>query len=459
MPDPPLPTVTETWTVRMIGIGGTGVVTVAQILGMAALIDGRETLGLDQTGLAQKGGPVVSDVRILAPERSAERANRATPAGIDAYLGFDLLGAADPANLRMALSGRTVAVVSTSEVQTSALVGQPSARFAAVDRALAAIEARTYPARNVFLDAQSLAEALFDDSMAANLIVLGAAWQRGAIPVSRRALREAISLNGVAVQRNLAAFAWGRATVADPDAVASAAPSTPAAAPVDRTAAPIAARVAALPGSELERLVEIRVGELVAYQGLTYAARYADFVEHVRRREHAFGGEDQRVGEAVARQLFRLMAYKDEYEVARLHLDPAQRARIRAEFGPDAKLQYMLHPPLLRALGMGEKVALGPWFDPVFRVLRGLRRVRGTPLDVFGHTEVRRTERALVDEYRELVESALPHIAAAPQEAMAACELPDVVRGYEHVKLRNVERFRERARELRARFAELSADA
>ena len=459
LPEPGLPTLADVWTIRMIGIGGTGVVTVAQILGMAALMDGLQTLGLDQTGLAQKGGPVVSDVRILAAGSSAEHANRAAPAGVQTYLGFDLLGAADPANLRMAQRGRTVAVVSSSEVQTAAMVGRPSGRFAAIDSALAAIESRTDPARNVFLDAQALAQVLFGDHMAANLIVLGAAWQQGAIPISRSALHKAISLNGVSVEQNLAAFSWGRATIEDPDAVASAASPAPAIPALNRAAAPIAARVAAPRGTELERLVEVRVSELLEYQGAAYAGRYADFVEHVRRQEQRSTAGDHRFSEAVSRQLFRLMAYKDEYEVARLHLDPAQRERVRAEFGPDAKVQYMLHPPLFRALGMHDKVALGSWFDPGFMLLRGLRRVRGTPLDVFGLTEVRRTERSLIDEYRELVQTALPHLEGGSEDALAACELPDVVRGYEHVKLRNVERFRERARTLRARFAELSADA
>jgi indolepyruvate ferredoxin oxidoreductase len=459
MPEPAPAPIAGAWTVRMIGIGGTGVVTVAQILGMAALLDGLQTIGLDQTGLAQKGGPVVSDIRLLAPGDCAPRANRASRAGADAYLGFDLLGAANPANLAMADPGHTIAIVSTSEAQTASMVGQPSARFSSVDRAVEAINARTDGDRALFLDAQALAEALFADSMAGNMIVLGAAWQRGALPISRRALREAISLNGVSVQQNLAAFEWGRATVADPDALAAISAagqrsSGAGATSPGRMARLIAGRVAAPTGSALARVVGSRVDELIAYQSATYANRYAGFVESVRRAEQSATPGASQVSEAVARHLYKLMAYKDEYEVARLHLDPEQRARVRAEFGSEAKIQYLLHPPLLRALGMQRKLALGEWFDPVFAVLRAMRRLRGTPLDVFGFSEVRRVERALVDEYRELVTCALPHLAGAPAEVLAACELPDVVRGYEHVKLETVQTFRARAQRLHERFAQ-----
>ena len=456
LPAPVIQELARPWTVRMIGIGGTGVVTVAQILGMAALLDGRRTLGIDQTGLAQKGGPVVSDVRILPGSDHGPHANRPAVATVDAYLGFDLLGAADPNNLRMARAD-AVAVVSTSEVQTADMVGKHSARFSAIDRAIAAIDLQTNSELNVYLDAQALAQSVFGDHMPANLIVLGAAWQRGLIPVSLTAIEEAVRLNAASVAPNLAAFGWGRAAVAAPDTIA-ARTSPPAPAPrVDRVAAKIIGRVAAPPGSELARLLAIRVPELIAYQNARYAKRYVEFVEQVRAREQQLTPGATVLSEAVSRHLFTLMAYKDEYEVARLLLDPVERARVRNEFGADAELSYMLHPPLLRALGVRKKVALGTWFDPVLRGLRGLRVVRGTPLDVFGRTEIRRTERALSDEYRALVEVALLHVAAAPAEVLAACELPGVVRGYETVKLDGVRMFREQATGLRSRFAELSA--
>jgi indolepyruvate ferredoxin oxidoreductase len=459
LPVPAMPELSEPWTIRMIGIGGTGVVTVAQILGMAALLDGQRTLGLDQTGLAQKGGPVVSDVRIVPAGDHRDHANRPAASTVDAYLGFDLLGAASPANLQMAHPGRTVAVVSTSEVQTAEMVGRHKARFRAIDRTIGVIDRHTDGERNVYLDAQALSESVFGDHMPANLIVLGAAWQRGLLPVSLAAIEEAVRLNGVSVEQNLAAFGWGRAAVAAPDTIAArAAPAQARATPrLDRRAARIVERTGAAPGSELERLLMVRVPELIAYQNVHYAKRYAEFVTRVAERERQLSPATERASEAVARHLFTLMAYKDEYEVARLLLDPVERARIRNAFGEGAKVSYMLHPPLLRALGMRRKIALGNWFDPALRTLRALAVVRGTPLDIFGRTEVRRVERALPDEYRSLVEAALPHLASAPDEVLAACELPGVVRGYESVKLRGVQQFREQGTSLRARFAELAS--
>jgi indolepyruvate ferredoxin oxidoreductase len=457
VPEPALGELRGPWTVRMIGIGGTGVVTVAQVLGMAALMDGLETMGLDQTGLAQKGGPVLSDVRILPAGAGDGHANRPAVAAVDAYLGFDLLGAANPANLLMARPGQTVAVVSTSESQTASMIGHQAKRFRAVDRALAAIDAGTDAGRNVYLDAHALSESLFGDHMPANMIVLGAAWQRGLIPVSRQAIEQATELNGVSVAQNLAAFGWGRAAVSDPDAVTAATASRIEPPRLDPAARKIAERVGAPPGSELARLLEVRVPELVAYQNRRYARRYADVVRRVREREDGLTPGRQPVAEAVARQLFRLMAYKDEYEVARLHLDPVQRARVRSEFGEDARVSYMLHPPLLRALGMRRKIALGSWFDPAFLVLRALRVLRGSAFDVFGYVEVRRIERALAGEYEALVDAALPHLGTAPAEVLAACELPDVVRGYETVKLKNVALFRDQVRDCLARFAGLAS--
>jgi indolepyruvate ferredoxin oxidoreductase len=452
--DPSLPALHGPWTIRLIGIGGTGVVTVSQTLAMAALLDGHGTTGLDQTGLAQKGGPVVSDVRIVPGGEGNRYANRTTGETVSAYLGFDVLGAADPANLRMADPGRTVAVVSTSESQTAAMIGNHSARFQNLNQAMAAIDAQSDAVRNVYLDAEALALTLFSDNLSANVIVLGAAWQSGLIPVTREALEEAIRLNGAAVEQNLAAFAWGRAVVADPDIVATLTPAPAKPQLADPRVQSIVRKAGADPGSELERLLAVRVPELIAYQGVRYARSYVNFVRHIRERERTLAPEEHRIGEAVARHLFTLMAYKDEYEVARLHLDPEQRARIRREFGDDAKVSYMLHPPLLRALGLKRKVALGQWFDPVFHALRTGRRLRGTPLDPFGYNEVRRVERALPSEYRQLVDEVIDQTAAAPEFVLEVCELPDLIKGYEHVKLAGVQRFRERAADCRERLSE-----
>jgi indolepyruvate ferredoxin oxidoreductase len=309
--------------------------------------------------------------------------------------------------------------------------------------------------RTLLLDAQELSERLFGDHMPANTIALGAAYQRGLLPVSAQALERAIRLNGAAVERNLAAFAWGRACVAAPDAV-EAATCPPEAAERARELGQreleLVDGVAA--SGELRRLLEVRVPELVAYQSRAYAERYVDVVRRVKATEEERIPGSTAVTEAVARNLFKLMAYKDEYEVARLHLDAAERARLRADFRGDVRVAFNLHPPLLRALGVRRKLKLGGWFVPFLRLLRGMRRLRGTPLDLFGYTRVRRTERALIREYEDLLETALAELAPDSRAtAIELCELPDVVRGYEEIKLRNVERFRERAAELRGRLA------
>ncbi len=455
LPDPEI--AAQESTLRLIGVGGTGVVTVAQVLAMAALLDGKRTAGLDQTGLAQKGGPVVSDLRIFADKEP--HSGRVGRAGADAYVAFDTVGATAPANLATSSPERTVAIVSTSEIPTGQMIGDPAAAFPLLEQTTATIDRVTRAEENVYLDAMALSETLFGDHMAANSIVLGATWQRGLIPISLASIEQAYRINGVAAERNISAFGWGRAVVAAPDSVASLTTPPLPAETADPQVTELVAATGAQADSELGRLLAHRLGDLCAYQGRRYATTYAEFVAGVLRSEAATGGGSLPVTTAVARHLHKLMAYKDEYEVARLHLDPVERERIAAEFGPDARVRYLLHPPLLRALGMRRKLKLGPWFDPAFRLLRRLRFLRGTPFDPFGYARVRRTERALPGEYRGLVELALPHIVAVPDLVQEVCELPDLIRGYEEVKLGNVETFRQRAEELRAQLADSAGTA
>ena len=450
LPEPDRPLASEEVTLRLIGIGGTGVVTVSQVMSMAAMLDGKRAIGLDQTGLAQKGGPVVSDVRFLRADDEV-RANRAPARAVDGYLAFDLVGAVDPVNLQRADPERTIAVVSTYQAPTPEMIGDPSARFDALADSIDAIERVTRAERNVYFDAPALADALFADRMPTNSIVLGAAWQRGLVPVSLRAVEEAYRLNGASVQRNIAALNWGRAVVADPDAVARVSHTESATREPTADARRIAERVRARPDSELQRLVLMRVEDLIGYQGRHYAERYADFVAEVCEHERGTGGTQ--VSEAVARGLHKLMAYKDEYEVARLHLDPAQRRRIAAQFGDGARIRYKLHPPILRALGINRKVSVGPWFDAPFTLLHRMRFLRGTPIDPFGHTHVRRLERTLPDDYRTIVRNALPSVATNPATVTAICELADIVRGYENIKLRNIDAFRKQAAQLTAELS------
>ena len=284
--------------------------------------------------------------------------------------------------------------------------------------------------------------------MMTNTLALGAAFQRGMVPVSSEALEDAIRLNGAAVEKNLAAFAWGRAVVAAPDAVEEATrPPEAIEAVRELSGAERELVTLAVNGDqgELRRLVEVRIPELVAYQDQAYARRYAEFVRrvHVAEQERTPGHSE--LAEAVARHLFKLMAYKDEYEVARLHLDAVEQARLRAEFGEDAKIWFMLHPPALRAMGLDRKLKLGTWFLPGFRSLYRARRLRGTKLDPFGRAEVRKVERELIEEYEATVAEALSLLTPATHgTALELLELPDLVRGYEEIKLRNVVLYRKR---------------
>jgi indolepyruvate ferredoxin oxidoreductase len=448
IPEPSLPS-GDACNVYMMGIGGTGVVTINQVLGTAAVLDGKYVVGLDQTGLSQKGGPVVSHLKITAAPLSASSKIAAGQA--DCFLAFDILTATAAQNLTRAEAGRTVAVISTSQVPTGGMVAATGVHFPPLDTLVARIAARTRAAANVCIDAQALAQRAFGDHMAANMIVLGAACQAGALPVRAESIERAIALNGVAVRMNTDAFRLGRRAVADPVWLRSALqehPSAVQASPARTSAAQAIIDTVGAVG-ELQRLLEIRIPELIAYQNVAYARQYADFVRTVRVAEQAAVAGQTRLSEAVARYLFKLMAYKDEYEVARLHLTAGSDQALEAAFGPIEHVHYLLHPPLLRAIGWKKKLKLGRWFESGFRTLVALKRLRGTSLDIFGYARVRRVERALIGEYRGLIEQTLGNLDPATYvRAVQLAELPDMIRGYEQIKLRGVERFRAAAREL-----------
>jgi indolepyruvate ferredoxin oxidoreductase len=453
LPEPAVRVPRDGFALHMMGIGGTGVVTVNQILGTAAMLDGREVRGLDQTGLSQKGGPVVSDLRI--DSRPIEISNKITAGGADLYLGFDLLVSTDPANLDKAESGRTIAVISTSQIPTGKMVVDTTVQFPELGGTLMSIDRVTRKDANVYLDAQAMAEALFHDHMATNFIMVGAAYQAGALPISAASLEAAIRLNGVSVEMNQLAFRWGRMAVLDATRVEAAVVQAQGKVePVRALSAEARALVdASGVTGELKRLLEIRVPELIAYQDPGYARQYVDFVTRVAGEESRKTPGRTGLSEAVARHLFKLMAYKDEYEVARLHLASAVEAELHARFGSEIRYYWHLHPPLLRALGLKKKIRLGSWFRPAFQALSAMKGLRGTALDVFGYARVRREERALIAEYRGLIERALGRLSPATHDtAVALGDLPDVIRGYEHVKLDNVRQFRARAAELVARL-------
>jgi indolepyruvate ferredoxin oxidoreductase len=453
------------YAIYLMGIGGTGVVTVNSVLGTAALIEGKHVRSLDQTGLSQKGGPVVSHLKLF--DEVPDRASRLVAGEADLYLGLDLLVSTSPVNLARAHPDRTTAVVSTSKVPTGEMVTHVAAAFPGLENLRGAIDRYTRRPANLYLDSISLSEGLFGDHMPAGLFLVGAAYQAGLVPLQADSIERAIELNAVSVEANRQAFRWGRRWVIDRAAVedaAAAAGELPALSPAAREPGEIPARDRAAwaqlvaragPGEELRRILEIRAPDLAAYQSAAYARTYLDFVAQVAREETLRAPGKGGLAEAVAKNLYKLMAYKDEYEVARLLLRGSAAAAIRRQFPAGAKITYHLHPPLLRALGMKEKLRLGSWIRPGLFLLRSLRRVRGTPFDLFGRAHIRKLERALIAEYRALVLGALQALGPANHDiAVQIAELPDLVRGYEAIKLRGVAAFRARAAELQARLEE-----
>ncbi|HJM00231.1 MAG TPA: DUF6537 domain-containing protein, partial [Acidimicrobiales bacterium] len=439
--------------VLMIGIGGTGVVTVNQLLATAALLDGKEAHGLDQTGLAQKGGPVVSNLKIRRPDGELElgEANKIATGEADAYIVFDLLSGTNPANLEKAMPGRTVALVSSSKVPTGAMVRDTSAEYPEWSALQDSIDSATIAEKNVYYDAGKLSDNLFRSHMPANIIVLGSAYQSGVVPISAVAIERAIELNGVAVEMNTQAFRIGRQIVLDPNFIESLGiESEGNASQQTKISAALESLIQTIPEpfEELERLLKIRVAELVDYQNSNYAKRYVEKVSVVRKAEVAVG-EDTRLSEAYARYLYKLMAYKDEYEVARLHRSKAFHEAVREQFGDRSKVTYKLHPPSMRRLGLEQKIGLGRSGDVAFALLRRMKFLRGTPLDVFGNTAHRKMERGLIDEYQEMIDQALTDLRPETYDrAVQLAELPDMIRGYEGVKEANVERFRQAANEI-----------
>jgi indolepyruvate ferredoxin oxidoreductase len=436
----PAPARSPDAVIRMAGIGGTGVVTISRVIQMAALIDGRHAAGVEQTGLSQKGGPVVSDVRISTePIEGAVAASRHS---VDLLLGFDLLGAASPTNLAVTDPERTVAVVNSARVATAAMVRDHRLTFPALGSVEARIDRATGGAGNAYINAEWIAERLFGDHLAANMVLLGAAYQHGCLPLSAVAIERAIELNGTASESNIAAFRWGRAAISWPDAVsATLAPPVVDTQPV---LLPSTLRSAIEHTPEaLGALLTRRAGDLVQYQDERYAHQYLrDVVQLLARERELLEGDEARVTSAYATALYKLMAYKDEYEVARLHLDDFERRALADEFGDDARVTVLLHPPILRAVGLRRKIGLRRTARPAFRLLRRLRFLRGRALDPFGHSAMRRTERRLIDDYRSLMTRAMDHLGPDTAEhVVALAELPDMIRGYESIKEANITRF------------------
>ncbi len=401
------------------GIGGTGVVTVSAILGMAARLDGLEATVNDVTGMAQKGGPVLGHVQI-ADDLANIGSDRVPPGATDVLLALDLVVANMP-DAASRLGPRTVAIANLDVAPTGAFTRNVDALPDA-----GALLARLGPrvAGVETLHATQAAGAAAGDPVAAGLLMLGYALQRGLVPLRRESIEQAIRLNKVAVDRNLAAFGWGRRLAAEPGAASQLG--------VDHAGA-----------TTLDDFIARRVADLTDYQDATYASRYRRLVERVREAEARVMPGGSALTRAVAEQAYRLMAYKDEYEVARLYADPAFTAQLRGTFDGDYRLRLNLAPPLFARrdphTGLPRKREYGPWMLPVLRGLARLRRLRGTPLDPFGYTAERRGERQLVADYFALVEQLLARLDAEQHTlAVELASWPRTVRGFGHVKARSL---------------------
>lgn len=437
------------WSVRLTGIGGTGVVTTSQILGTAAMLDGLEVQGLDQTGLSQKAGPVVSDLRFT--EGSAPPTNSIGEGECDVLIALDLLVASTDRMLAVADPARTLLVGSTSETPTGSMVGHPEREYPEVDelRQRMASHVQSDP---LLVDAAGWCRELLGSATGANIFMVGVAVQAGALPVDPASVERAITLNGVAVDANLAAFTWGRWWVVAPERL-GAAPGRVDHHTMHVPDLPIGVR-GRIDGvglsSALSDLVALLAADLVGFQDERTANRFLDQVGAVWRAEQLVDGHGSELTETVARRLHQLTAYKDEYEVARLLVGPEGAATASAVGGDDAKVTWKLHPPTLAALGMKSKLGVSAAVGaPVMRALAAGKRLRGTRMDPFGRTEVRRTERRILAEYEAALGRVVRGLRADPTPerlaaAVAIAALPDRVRGYERLKLERAAAFSRR---------------
>jgi indolepyruvate ferredoxin oxidoreductase len=443
LPEPSVPGLTETYGLVVTGVGGTGVITIAAILGMAAHLEGKGVVALDMVGLAQKGGAVVSHLK-LAPEPGRTGSPRVAAGGAALLLGCDLVVAAGRTALPTVRRGVTRVVANTEEVMTGAFARDPDLAFPG--RRLRKALADAAGEANVDLvDATRLATRLLGDAIAANLFLVGYAWQKGLIPLSRAAIERAIELNGVAVAFNAQAFLWGRRAAHDPQAVEAivrAGEGTRRRRPAPAT---------------LDEVVEHRAAHLARYQDEAYAERFRRAVARVREAERQAAPGRTDLALAAALGLAKLMAYKDEYEVARLYADGGFKAQLEAEFEGWDRLEVHLAPPLVAprdpVTGHLRKRAYGPWMLRAFGLLARLRRLRGTALDPFGHTAERRSERRLVAEHEALLAELAERLT--PENHAVAVELaglPQQVRGFGHVREANLRRAEARRAELLAAF-------
>jgi indolepyruvate ferredoxin oxidoreductase len=406
--------------VLFTGVGGTGVTTVAAVLAMAAHVDGKASQTLDMTGLAQKGGPVLSHVR-FALDPDDIKAGKTPPASADVIIACDLVVASSGDALVMFDKARTAVVANHDVTPTKEIIENRNVRF---DPDLLTARVRSRAKSFAATNAEALAEHHFGDAIYTNMIMLGMAWQNGLIPVSDAAIYEANRLNKVKIKENAAAFDLGRIAAVNPDVVQAAAPKRPEIEPL-----------------KLDELIARRAEMLKEYQNPAYADMYEARIARVRAAESNLGLGEQ-LTYAAATYLAKLMAYKDEYEVARLYTRPEYKQAVEDTFGKNTKLTFLLAPPMISKKNhKGEliKKPFGPWMMVGFKVLRKLKFLRGGSFDVFGKTEERVMERRLRDEYLERLEKLSAGLRAENLAlAVEIATIPDDIRGYGHVKERAV---------------------
>jgi len=450
---PPAELLGGRYRIYMVGIGGTGVVTTNQVLAYAAMQDGFEVESLDQSGLAQKGGAVLSSL-VLSRPGTEDASNKVGIGQADVVLACDAVGSTSAPNLDRMSPERTVIVGDSTVRPTSDSVWHVDLKLPQAGVLERTFEAYSRAADNTWVEGETLVERVLRNHVLTNSFMLGVACQAGRLPVRSESIEQAFRLNGVAVEENLRAFRLGRLLQHNPKSVpgeAVPADVSPEAglqrcrqklnARDGRACDTLVARIAELPRVP-RRTLAIRLGELISYQDAAYASRYLDDVLAVHAAERRVKPGSHDLTEAAARYLFKLMAYKDEYEVARLLSDPDIQHQIGETF-VDAEIRYNLHPPLMRALGRHRKLELGPWFGPVLKLLARMKRLRGTPLDPFGRSAARRLERELLDWYRLLLEHVVNHVTEGNYDTVLdILRAPDRIRGYEQIKLKNAVRTR-----------------
>ena len=431
LPSPSVPLINHPYGIIVTGIGGTGVVTIGGILGMAAHLEGKGIGVVDMAGLAQKGGAVYSHIRI-ANTPDDIHAIRVAAGGADVVIGGDIVVVGSKKVLGAIKSGNTQVLVNTAEFlpgdfTRNADYSLPTERL---KRAITGAAGRD---RSHFFDATRIASDIVGRAISTNLVMVGYAYQTGALPLSAEAIEKAIELNGESVAENIAAFRWGRRAAANPAAVQTLLQPKEK---IENDSLKLSQSFA--------ETVDRRVAFLTAYQSARYARRYLDWVEKIKTAEANKAPGQCALSETVARYLFKLMAYKDEYEVARLYTDTAFVERVKSTFdGDHLRLEFHLAPPLLtrrdKVTGEPKKMSFGPWLLGAFRVLAKFKVLRGTPLDPFGYTAERRTERRLISEYEKLLAEIVEHLAPNNHRlAVELAALPEKIRGFGPVKQRHI---------------------